>query len=130
MIVDIDELARALADRFQSIVPEKFHVWEHNGMLWYSAESTTPRKGSQTVDDLRENLGCEDPSEDGVAWCAEDALDALQVFVEEESAEPWPSAHAVRLAHARVTEGGLRLWFGDANAPVLECVPIDLSRIA
>ena len=37
--MDSIKLARALADRFQRIVPEGFHVWEDDGMLWYSVDS-------------------------------------------------------------------------------------------
>ena len=60
---------------------------------------------------------------------SEHALDELQDFVDEESALPWPGERTVPRAHAEVIGTKLHLWFGDADAPVLECEPIDLTLL-
>jgi len=128
--VDSDKLARALADRFQRIVPEGYHVYETDGMLWYHADPNAPFYGGGAAGCyIAENLCHGDTVEERVAWCAEHALDELQDFVDEASTEPWPCERTVPRAHAAVIEGKLHLWFGDVDAPVLECEPIDLATL-
>jgi len=128
--VDSDKLARALADRFQRIVPEGFHVYETDGMLWYHGRSSPDDYGGGVAGCyIAENLRNGDTVEERVAWCAENALDELQDHVVEHSTKPWPGERTVPRAHAAVVEGKLHLWFGDVDAPVLECEPIDLATL-
>jgi len=125
--VDPDKLARALANRFQRIVLEGYFVYEDRGMLWYHSDPNAPYYGGSVSGSyIVENLGNGETVEEQVAWCAEHALDELQDHVDEHSTEPWPGKRAVPRAHAAVVEGTLRMWFGDADGPVLECEPIDL----
>lgn len=113
--MDPDKLARALADRFQRIVPAGFDVDETNVRLWYLVDAPPHWVG--------------DTAEEQVAWLAEHALSAFQDYVDETSAEPWPGTRTVPRAHAAVIEGKLHLWFGDADNPILECEPIDLATL-
>ena len=129
-VVNSIELARALADLFQRIVPEGFHVWEDDGMLWYSADSAVSGYGGgMSGSYIAENLGNGETMEERIRWCAEHALDELQDFVDERSAQPWPGDRAVPRAHAIVVGTMLHLGFGDADAPILECEPIDLTLL-
>jgi hypothetical protein len=41
--------------------------------------------------------------------------------------EPWPGDRTAPCAHAKVVGDHLHLWFGDADAPLLECEPIKLT---
>jgi len=129
--VDADKLARALADRFQRIVPEGFYVREADGVLWYAADAPVydgGKTGNYVVDTL-DNGG--DAAEEQVASCAWFALSELQDYADETSTKPWPGERTtpVPLPGAAVIERKLYLWFGDADAPVLECEPIDLASL-
>jgi len=129
-VVDGDQLARELAERFQRIVPEGFHVWEHDGMPRYSADPSVSVYGVGTAGSfIAENLNCGDTMEERTAWCAENALGELQDFVAEKTTEPWPGERTLPLPHAKVTEGKLHLWFGDESTPVLVCEPIDIATL-
>jgi hypothetical protein len=128
--VDSEKLARALADRFQRIVPEGYYVYEDQGMIWYHGRpSPDGYGGSRSGSYIAENLHYGDTLEERVAWCAEKALGELQDHVDETSTEPWPGQRTVPRAHAAAIEGKLHLWFGDADAPVLECEPIGLASL-
>jgi len=107
-------------------VPEGYYVYEDEGMLWYEADA--PLHGGGSVGSyITEDLDSGgDTVEEQVAWGAERALNELQDYVDETSAEPWPGQRTVPRAHAAVVEGQLRMWFGNADDPVLECEPIDL----
>lgn len=126
--MDPDKLARALADRFQRIVPESYLVREDEGVVRYFRYVPSFR-GSGSGSFMAPNLHNGDTFEERVAWCAEHALDELQDFVDETSTEPWPGERTVPRAHAAVVEGKLHMWFGDADAPVLECEPIELASL-
>ena len=119
--------ACALADRLQRIVPEGYHVYETDGMLWYHAGAPVYGVGP-AGSYIDENLTQGVTVEEQVAWCAENALNELQDYVEERSTERWPGRTFGR-AHAAVIKGTLHLWFGDVDAPVLECEPIDLATL-
>lgn len=128
--MDPGKLARALADRFGRIVPEGFHVWEADGVVWYRSVPDMPYYGgSGSGSYIEQNLHNGDSVEERVAWCAEWVLGELQDLVDETSTEPWPGERTVPRAHAAVIEGQLRMWFGDADNPVLECEPIDLASL-
>ena len=99
-------------------------------MPWYSADSwVSGYSGGIAGSYIAENLGNGETPEERIRWCAEHALDELQDFVDEESALPWPGERTVPRAHASVIGDKLRLWFGDADPPVLECEPIDLTLL-
>jgi hypothetical protein len=126
--MDAKRLAELLAQRFDAIVPDGFHVSEQDGMLEYRVDSSAalwPRGGSGSY--IAENLGNGDTMEERVRWCAEEVLGQLQDSVDLASGEPWPGDRTVPRAHARVIDGKLHMWFGDAEKPVLECEPIDLT---
>jgi len=128
--VDSHKLARALADRFQRVVPKGYQVYEDQGMIWYYGRSSPDGYGGGSSGSyIAENLHYGDTVEEQVAWCAEQALSALQDHVDETSTEPWPGKRTVPQAHAAVIEGKLHMWFGDADSPVLECQPIDLASL-
>ena len=129
--MDSHKFARALADRFQRIVPEGFRVYADRGMLWFHADAPTYGDGS-SGSYIAENIDSGgDTVEEQAAFGARRALDELQDFVDERSTEPWPGERTLPVpqAQAAVIEGKLHLWFGDVDAPVLECEPIDLARL-
>ena len=126
--MNISSFAEAIAQRLDSIVPAGFHVHALDGDLYFSAGSHTFRKGGQAVSRLRENFELNgSTTESRIVRSAEQALDQLQEFVEEESAAPWPSGKDFPAAHAQLREASLFLWFGDAAAPALACAPIDIE---
>jgi hypothetical protein len=121
-------LARALSDRLHRIVPKGFHVWEADGLLRYSADSPV-YGGGASGSYIAENLHNGDTMDERICWCAEYVLGEFQDFVAETTTEPWPGGRTMPSAHARVIGNKLHLWFGDADAPVLECEPIDLALL-
>ena len=129
--MDSEKLARALADRFQRIMPQGYYVHETGGILWYEADAPVHGDGSlgsYITEDL--NSGG-DTVEEQVTWCAEHALSELQDYLDETSTEPWPGERTLPVpkAHAAVIEGKLHMWFGDADAPVLKFAPIGLASL-
>jgi hypothetical protein len=99
-------------------------------MLWYHWDPDASFYGEGAAGCyIAENFGNDNTVEERIAWCAENALDQLQDEVVENSTEPWPRQHPVPRAHATVIECELRMWFGDADAPVLECEPIDPASL-
>lgn len=127
--VDPDKLARALADRFQRIVPAGYYVREENGVIWYAADAPLHGHDSnasyftETFDSYGQT------AVERIAGSAEHAMNELQDFVDESSTEPWPGKRTVPRAHAAVRHGMLHIWFGDADAPELECEPIELASL-
>ena len=130
-VVNGDELAAALADRFQRIVPEGFQVRDDDGMLWYSVDPALSFwGGGGSGSYVRLNFDSHHgPLNERVVAVSEHSLNELQDFVDEESALPWPGDRTVPLPHAEIIGTKLHLWFGDADAPVLECEPIDLRLL-
>lgn len=127
--VDPKRIEELLAQRFDAIVPEGFHVFFADagprpeiapGMLRFGFEGNPgyPWFGGSGFR-ITESLNHGDTMEQRFAWCAERALEALQNYVDEKSREPWPGQR----------DGMLHMWFGDADNPVLECEPIDLSLL-
>ena len=130
--MDSEKLARALGDRFQQIVPKGYQVYEDQGMIWYHGRSSPDGYGgSRSGSYIAENLHYGDTVEEQVTWCAEHALSELQDYLDETSTEPWPGERTLPVpkAHAAVIEGKVHMWFGDADAPVLECEPIDIATL-
>jgi hypothetical protein len=136
--VDVDELARALADRLARIVPDGFHVEASRGMLWYSCEAGRfpGQQGTYEVGSsgsyLRENLGRrgdDAPIDVQIAAAAENALDELQDYIDEATHDPWPGDRTVPPAHAEVRDSMLHIWYGRPGEVVLACEPISLRDI-
>ena len=91
-VVNGDELAAALADRFQRIVPEGFQVRDDDGMLWYSVDPALSFwGGGGSGSYVRLNFDSHHgPLNERVVAVSEHSLNELQDFVDEESALPWP----------------------------------------
>ena len=58
-----------------------------------------------------------------VDWCS----GSFRTTWPRSTIEPWSGERTVPSAHARVVGTTLHLWFGGADAPDLECEPIDLT---
>jgi hypothetical protein len=76
---------------------------------------------------VRENFHDQLPLGECIRVVSERALDEFQDFVDEKSAEPWPGARTVPRAHAEVRGAWVHLWYGPADAPALECEPIEIA---
>ncbi len=100
-------------------------------MLWYSVDpalSFWGGGGSGTY--VRLNFDSHHgPLNERIVAVSEHSLNELQDFVDEESTLPRPGERTVPRAYASVIGDKLHLWFGDADAPVLECDPIDLTLL-
>jgi limonene-1,2-epoxide hydrolase len=125
--MDGNELAQALADRFRRMIPEGFEVWEEDGRVWYSAGFSSYWGGGRTGSFVRLNFDNDNgPVEARIQRIAEDTLNELQDFIDEESTEPWPGTRTVPRAQAEIRDGQLFLWFDDSGVVMLESEPIVL----
>ncbi len=126
--MDSFTFAKLLANCFQTVVPEGFHVDVEGDTLRFTLDEGLGFWGGSTRISVRDFLDKVDAPEDWrVATAAEFALNDLQDFVDEESTEPWPGQHAPPVAHAAVRAGKLHMWFGDEGNEDLILQPIDLS---
>jgi hypothetical protein len=133
--VDVDNLARLLADRFASIVPAGFHVEAAGGMLWYSAEEGRfpGQQGryevGQSGTHVRDNYGARgNTTEDQVVAVAQQALDEMQDYIDGATNDPWPGDRTVPRAHAE-RDAELHLWYGEPGEIFLACEPIPLASL-
>src|SRR5262249_24440110 len=120
-----EHLAQLLAERLNKIAPPGFHVLAGDGMLLYSATGSARRVGTSGTY-IRANLDYSQPSAERIRLVSEQALDEFQDYIAEATAEPWPGTGQVPRAHAEVRGSRLHLWYGSADAPVLQCSPIDI----
>jgi hypothetical protein len=97
-------------------------------MLWYHTEPGFAGMSGSAAAYVRENfnLNPEDPLPERIRLVCELALDELQDFVDEISTEPWPGMRTAPAPHAEVRGSVVCLWYGDREAPALECQPIEL----
>jgi hypothetical protein len=123
--VESDRLARLLAERLNEIAPPGFRVAADGGMLFYSATATVRPAGSSGTH-VGENFGDGSPLAERIRAVSEQALDEFQDYVAEATTEPWPGQRQAPAPHAEVRGPRVHLWYGAADAPVLECSPIDL----
>jgi hypothetical protein len=98
-------------------------------MVWLISASGG-RAGLAGLVDLREG---DDPLE-VVRSAAEDALATAQDYVSEGTTEPWPAIAGqfpggFPAPGAQITDGQLRMFYGNSDAPVLELTSIPLSDI-
>ena len=124
--VDPERLAVLLAERLNAVAPPGFRVEAAGGMLWYHAASPQWDGGTSGTY-IRENFPDQLPLAERIRAVSEQALDEFQDFVDENSAEPWPGVRTVPRAHAEVRGSWVYLWYGPADAPALECEPIEIA---
>jgi hypothetical protein len=122
--VEPHRLAQLLADRLNEIAPPGFRVVADGGMLFYSATGTVRAAGTSGTH-VRDNFDYGQPLAERIRAVSEQALDEFQDYVDEATTEPWPGQRQVPRAHAEVRSSRVHLWYGPADAPILECGPID-----
>jgi hypothetical protein len=120
---DAPTLAHALATRLVAVVPAGISVVADG-----SAVDVASNAVSLSVD-LRSLLEQEGNEDENAELGARAVLDAVQDFVAEQLARPWPEGGTALPIPAAAVEGRLlRLWYGDARNPVLELPPIPLHE--
>jgi hypothetical protein len=123
--MEADHLARLLAVRLTTIAPDGFRAVAIGTMLHYAS-----RFGSAATD-IGANFDAldDEPIAERVRSVCHRALDEFQDVVDEITTEPWPGTDGrVPPAHAEVRGSRVHMWYGSADAPVLECEPIELGN--
>jgi hypothetical protein len=120
---DAPTLAHALATRLVAVVPAGISVVADG-----SAVDVASNAVSLSVD-LRSLLEQEGNEDENAELGARAVLDAVQDFVAEQLARPWPEGGTPLPIAAAAVEGSLlRLWYGDERNPALELPPIALNE--
>jgi hypothetical protein len=101
------------------VVPVGISVWVDGDMLRFGNST-----GSYACQWLHKGEG------DVIVEACVHALDDLRNYVDEETIEPWPGSGAPPAPGARIEDGRVLLWSGDAEDPVLWLEPIPLTRPA
>lgn len=131
-----NRLGRALVDRLAAVVPEPFDIgWEDGDITL--ASRTTPRSAEihvralvdQDAGDLIENLEA----------TTRNALYVVQDYITEVRGVAWPTEERAVLhgpgripmprQNALITDDRLELWYGDAEAPVLQLPGISIASL-
>jgi hypothetical protein len=121
------ELAAALADRLNQIVPAGFSV-RSGGVSVNVYHDGRDLGGSPALEILadRDGRGVDEKIETAVRAVLSDVQDRII----EASKDPWPWVSGrgadLPMPDCAVTGDRLRLWFGDENAPVISVAPIAL----
>lgn len=122
-MTDAPTLAHALATRLVAVVPRGISVVADGSSVDIASS------GSGLSVDLGWLVEQEGDEEENVELGARVVLDAVQDFVSEELARPWPEGGTPLPLPAVAVEGGvLRLWYGDQREPALELPPIPLRQ--
>lgn len=119
----LDELARAISERLQAVVPEGASP-NIAGDVWIRIDAFVDRDG---------NL------EDSLVHASHNILNHVQDEIIRDLEEGWPravtgvsgeidSGKDLPDYEAAVVSGELRLWYGDARRPALRLPPIDLAE--
>jgi hypothetical protein len=127
MDVSSRELAAALADRLNQIVPVGFTVRSEDVRVNVYRDGQD-LGGSPALVILAERD--ERSVDEKIETAVQAVLSDIQDRIIEASKGPWPgeSGHGADLPmpDCQVTGDRLRLWFGDENAPVISVAPIAL----
>ena len=121
------ELAAALADRLNQIVPDGFTV-RSEGVSVNVYQDDQDLGGSPALEILadRDGRSVDEKIEAGVQAVLSDVQDR----VIKARKGPWPGVSGrgtdLPMPDCRVTGDRLQLWFGDENAPVISVAPIEL----
>ena len=114
-------LAQALVERFKPLVPEDVLVMNDADMLVLRRDATRGWIGvGLDVSEIATDLELE-----RAAHCA---LRALQEFLCEQLAHPWPTP-SKHEACVRVDANEIHLWFGDPDVPALVLAPIQRAAL-
>jgi hypothetical protein len=118
---DAPTLAHALATRLVAVVPTGISVVADGSSVVVASS------GLGVSVDLRSLIEQEGDEDSNAALGARAVLDAVQDFVAEDLARPWPEGGTPLPVPATAVEGGvLRLWYGDERDPALALPPIPL----
>jgi hypothetical protein len=119
-------MAELLAERLQEIVPPDYAVVATRGLVVVSRRDGSGGGGAAGISDIADQPG--DPLIHMMSAC-HSALDLVQDFVVEDTANLWPGTVPTS---PRVAVGGtqIRLWYGSEREarPVLELRPIVLGN--
>jgi hypothetical protein len=123
------ELATALADRLNQIVPVGFAVRvQPEGISLNVYQDGWDLGGAAALEILADRDGRSDAEK--IEAAVQAVLSDVQDRVIEACKKPWPGGTQrgadLPLPDCRVTGDQLRLWFGDENAPVISVTPIAL----
>lgn len=122
--MDSEVLAQELAERMKAVVPSGVRISVEGNMLWFRSDFNSGSSGSYACQWLDEGTGT--PSERIREACWH-AFSDLQDFVDEETTEPWPGLRTPPTPYARIENGSVIVWFGDAQAPDLAITPLTLD---
>lgn len=121
------DLAAALADRLNQIVPDGFTV-RSDGVSVNVYHDGQDLGGSPALEILADRDGRS--VDEKIETAVQAVLSDLQDRVIEARKGPWPGGSGrgadLPMPDCQVTDDQLRLWFGDENAPVVSVAPIEL----
>ena len=116
-VMEAEHLARELARRMADVVPDGISIWVDGDMLRFGSST-----GSYACRWLYKGQGDQD---DLIVEACVHALDDLQDYVDD---EPWPGSRTPPAPGARIEDGHVLMWFGDAEDPDLRLEPLPLTR--
>lgn len=120
---DAPTLAHALATRLVAVVPAGISVVADGPSVVVTS------RGLGVSVDLLSLVEQEGDKDENAQLGARAVLDAVQDFVAEDLARPWPEGGTPLPTPATAVRGGmLRLWYGDERDPALELPPIPLRE--
>lgn len=123
--VSSHDLAAALAERLNQVLPDGFHVVTSDIDLIVFRRGT--ELGIAAALAVLETVDAIKNPERGLETAVRATLDAVQDLVAEATAEPWPGAGTSQPnPDTRVHGGALTLWFGPEEDPVLRLEPVAL----
>jgi len=121
--VDPVRLAHELARRMREVVPRGVEITVEGDMIWFQSAEAPGKAGTYACQWLYEGQGDEASRLAEACWRA---LDDLQDYVDESTADPWPGTRGVPGVRARVEGDVVVLWCGDAERPVLQLESLPL----
>jgi hypothetical protein len=120
--IDVDALTEALALRLAAVVPDPRDATADMGMLYGTDVALCVAAGEA------------DAPEELVRSTVERVMASTSDHLADDTTEPWP-ARAGQFdggfapIGTEIAEGRLRMWWGDAAAPILELEPLPLEQV-
>ena len=114
---EVNHLVDIIADRFAAIAPPLISPHAENGWLYFGG----------TLFPFAEEYYEAGSGDEAILAVSVKALSAFQDEVCELTHEPWPGDHYQPKATGAIEDGILYLWYGSRQAPILECMPVNLA---
>lgn len=120
--IDIDALVAALGRRLAAVVPDPAQAAPHLGRVY----------GTDVAGWVARSEA--EPPEELIAAIAARVMETTSEDLADDTAEPWPARGGqfpggFAPIGTEIAGGRLRMWWGEAGAPILELVPLPLAEV-